>query len=138
MRAVEKKHTGCYLPKLEIKDYSNMIDGKIFFDQPVKSNIRKFDNIRKISTGQGADYTTGCLLDYNYFKECVKVKAIDLSKQKDLNYDLKAIQQINFTGNLWQQATIFFIIEEAVLDFSQGTVKVLILYFPLIWKNNSI
>ena len=49
---------------------------------------------------QGADYTTGCLLDYNYFKERFKVKVIDLSKQKHLNYDLKAIQQINFTGNL--------------------------------------
>ena len=77
-----------------------MIDGKIIFDQPVKSNVRKFHNIRKISTDKGADYTTGCLLDYNYFNERFKVKVIDLSKQKHLNYDLKAIQQINFTGNL--------------------------------------
>ena len=100
MRTVEKRHAGCYLPKLDIKDYNNMIDGKIIFDQPVKSNFRKFHNIWKISTGKGAGYTTGCLLDYNYFKERFKVKAIDLSKQKHLNYDLKAIQQINFTGNL--------------------------------------
>ena len=55
------------------------------------------------------------LLDYNYFKEHYKMIAIDLSKQQELDYDPKAIQRINFTGNLEQQATIFFIIEEAKL-----------------------
>ena len=67
------------------------------------------------------------LLDYNYFKEHYKMIAIDLSKQQELDYDPKAIQHINFTGNLEQQGAIFFIIEEAketVLDFLQGTVKV--------------
>ena len=104
-----------------------MIDGKNIFDQLVKNNIRTYDNIRKISTGQGDDYTTGCLLDYNYFKEHYKMIAIDLSKQQELDSDPKAIQQINFTGNLEQQANIFFITEEAkttVLDFRQRNVKV--------------
>ena len=55
-----------------------------------------YDSIRKIKTGQGSDYTTGCLLDYNYYKTI----AIDLSKQKALDADRKAIQQINFTGSL--------------------------------------
>ena len=67
------------------------------------------------------------LLDYNYFKEYYKMIAIDLSKQQELDYDPKAIQRINFTGNLEQQASIFFIIEEAkltVLNFLQGTAKV--------------
>ena len=67
------------------------------------------------------------LLDYNYFKEHYKMIPIDLSKQQELDYDPKAIQHISFTGNLEQQATMFFIIEEAketVLDFLQGTVKV--------------
>ena len=67
------------------------------------------------------------MLDYNYFKEHYKMIAIDLSKQQELNFDPKAIQKINFTGNRENQSTIFFIIEEAkeaVLDFSQGTVKV--------------
>ena len=67
------------------------------------------------------------LLDYNYFKEHYKMIAIDLSKQQELDYDPKAIQHINFNGNLEQQGAIFFIIEEAketVLDFLQGTVKV--------------
>ena len=67
------------------------------------------------------------MLDYNYFKEHYKMIAIDLSKQQELNFDPKAIQKINFTGNRENQSTIFFIIEEAkeaVLDFSRGTVKV--------------
>ena len=74
------------------------------------------------------DYTVGCLLDYLFFKEHYKLLAIDLSKQQKLEADPKAIQQINFTGNLENNATMFFIVEEAketVLDFSKGTVKVL-------------
>ena len=106
-----------------------MIDGRNFFDQPVKKYSITYDNIRKITTVQGDDYTTGCLLDYPYFKEH-KMIAIDLNKQQALYVDPKVIQHINFAGNLDQAgaAIIFFIIEEAketVLDFSQGTVKVL-------------
>ena len=89
--------------------------------------MRTYDNICMIVIGQGDDYTTGCLLDYNYFKEHYEMIAIDLSKQQALDADPKAIQQINFTGNLEEQSTIFFIIEEAkeaILDFSQGTIKV--------------
>ena len=44
-----------------------MIDGRNFFDQPVKNNLITYENIRKLATGQGDGYTTGCLLDYNYF-----------------------------------------------------------------------
>ena len=100
------------------------------FDQPIKNNLITYDNIRKIATGQGDDYTTGCLLDYNYFSNYYKMIAIDLSKQQALDADPKEIQQINFTANLDRDGstTIFFIIEEAretILDFLQGTVKVL-------------
>ena len=101
-----------------------MINGKHFFDQPVKNDIRQYDNIRKISTGQGDDYATGCLLDYNQSKEHYKMVPIDLSKQQGLVFDPKAIQKSNFTGNLENQSIIFFIIE-TVLDFQQGTRKVL-------------
>ena len=87
-----------------------MIDGKDFFDQPVKNDIRTYDNIRKISTGQGDDCATSCLLDYNYFKEHYKMIKINLSKQQKLDSDPKEIQQLNFTGNLESQSTIFFII----------------------------
>ena len=106
-----------------------MINGKNFFNQPVKNDKVTYENVRKISTGQGDDYTSGCLLDYTYFKKYYKMIAIDLSKQQALDADPKAIQQINFTANLDRagNTTMFFIIEEAketVLDFSQGIVKV--------------
>ena len=90
-----------------------MTNGKNFYDQPVKSDIRTFGNIQKIATGQKHDYTTGCLLEYNYFKKYYKMAVMDLSKQQALDADPKAIQQINFTGNLEQQTAIFFSIEEA-------------------------
>ena len=77
-----------------------MIDGQNFFDQPVKNDLITYDNIRKIATGQGDDYATGFLLDYNYFKNYCKIIATGLSKQQALNADPKAIQQINFTENL--------------------------------------
>ena len=77
-----------------------MIDGRNFFDQPIKSDLKTYDNIREIATGRGDDYTNGCLLDYPYFKTYYKLIAIDLSKQQKLDADPKAIQQINFTGNL--------------------------------------
>ena len=70
------------------------------FDQPVKNNFRTYDNIQKITIGQRDDYATGCLLDYNYFNEYYKMIAMDLSKQPALDADPKAIQEINFTGNL--------------------------------------
>ena len=123
-------HSTYYLPKVEIKDYNVMIDSKNVFDQPINSSIKTYENIRKISTGQGDDYTTGCLLDHSYFNENYKMIVIDLSKQQALDADLRAIQQINFTANLERAegATMFFIIEQAketVFEFSQGTVKVL-------------
>ena len=73
---------------------------KTFFDQPINNDLKTYDNIRKISTGKGDDYTAGCLLDYIYFKDYYKMIAIDLTKQQALDADLKAIQQINFTANL--------------------------------------
>ena len=111
-----------------------MIDGKNFFDQPVKNDKVTYENIRKITIGQGDDYTTGCLLDYTYFKKYYKMIAVDLSKQQALDADPKAIQQINFTANLDRAGNtrIYFILKEAketVLDFSQETVKVLKMRF---------
>ena len=118
------------LPTVEIKDYNIMINGENFFNQPVKNNKVTYDNIRKITTGQGDDYTTGCLLDYPYFADTYKMIAVDLSKQQALDADPRAIQQINFTPNLDRAGNtrVYFILEEAketILDFSQGTVKAL-------------
>ena len=73
---------------------------KTFFYQPIKNNKVTYENIRKIATGQGDDYTIGCLLDYSYFADAYKLIAVDLSKQRALDADPRAIQQINFTANL--------------------------------------
>ena len=103
---------------------------KTFFDQQIKNNKVTYKNIRKIATGQGDYYLTGCLLDYPSFTDTYKMIAVDLSKQQALDADPKAIQQINFIANLDRAGNtrVYFILEEAketILDFSQGTVKVL-------------
>ena len=92
-----------------------MIGGKNFFNQPIKNNKVTYENIRKITTGQGDDYTTGCLLDYTYFKKYYKMIAINLSKQQVLDSDPRAIQQTNFTANLDRDGNtrFYFILEEA-------------------------
>ena len=110
-----------------MKGYNIMIDGKNVFDQPKNSMTRTYENIRKIATGQGDDYTTGCLLNYPYFKNHYKMITIDLSKQQALDADRRAIQQINFTENLDRNGntTMFFITEKAketVLEFLKGNV----------------
>ena len=122
-------HSHYYLPKVEIKDYSIVINGENFFDQPIKNKKITYDNIRKIAAGYGDDYTTGWLLDYPYFIETYKMIAIDLSKQKAIDFDPKAIQQINVTGNVDRAGTtrVYFILEEAkeTLRLFKGIVKVL-------------
>ena len=91
-----------------------MINGENFFDQPIKDNKVKYENIGKITTGRGDDYTTRCLLYYPYFKDSYKMIAVDLSKQLALDADPIAIQQINFTVNLDRAGNtrIYFILEE--------------------------
>ena len=107
-----------------------MIDGRNFFDQPIKNDLKPYGNIRKITTGQGEDYTNRCLLDYPSFKKYNKLIEIDLSKQQKLDANPKSIQQINFAGNLdrAEGLTMLFTIEESkgtILDFLNKTVKVL-------------
>ena len=100
-----------------------MIDRRKFFDQPVKNNLTTSNNIRKVTTGQGDDYTNSCLLDYPYFEKYYKMMVTDLRKQQAIDADPKALQQTNVTSNLDRPGniTMFFIIEEAkrtILDFS--------------------
>ena len=107
-----------------------MIDGRNFFDQPINSMNKTYENIRKNASGKRDDYTTGCLLDYSYFKDHYKIISVDLSKQQELDSDPRKIQQVNFTGNLDRDgnATIFFITEqekETLFEFSQGAVQIL-------------
>ena len=127
--AQRTSHSNYFLPNAEVKEYNIMINGENFFDQPIKNNKVTYEN-RKIATGQGDDYTTGCFLDYSYFVDTYKMIAVDLNKQQALDADPRAIQQISFTANLDRAGNTraYFILEEAketTLDFSQGTVKVL-------------
>ena len=71
-----------FLPRVYITNYNALIDGRHFYDRPINDQIKKYDEIRKIETIKGDDYTTGCLLDYQYFKDHYQLIAVDLSKQK--------------------------------------------------------
>ena len=107
-----------------------MINGENFFDQPIKFDKVTYENIRKITTGKGNNYTTGCLLNYLYFRDKYKMIAIDLSRQQVLNADPRAIQQINFTTSLDRagDTRVYLILEESKetkLNFAQGPAKVL-------------
>ena len=88
-----KSAKGYYFANVEIKDYNIMINGENVFDQPIKNNKVRYKNIREIATGQGDDYTTSCLIDYQYIKDYYKMIAIDLSKQQVLDADPRTIQQ---------------------------------------------
>ena len=117
------------MPLAEIKDYNIIYDRWTrLFLLTGKNNLRTYDNIQKIKTVQGDDYTAGCVLDYAYFKNYYQMIAIDLNKQPAVDANPKAIQLINVTANLDQDANaaMFFVIDKAretIFDFSQGTVK---------------
>ena len=105
-----------------------LIDGRNFYDQPINDSIRKYDEIRKIATGKGDNYATGCLLDYNYFKKNYQLMAVDLSKQRELDADPRAIQQIEFIGMLKTRSNVITILEkskETILEFYRGTAKLM-------------
>ena len=72
-----------YLPRIDLNKYNVIIDGRNFYDNPIESNIEKYRELKKVMIGKGEDYTTGSLLDYNYFKDHYKLVAVDLSKQKN-------------------------------------------------------
>ena len=122
------RHRKYFLPRVDITNYNVLIDGRSFYDQSINDQIKKYDEIRKIATGKGDDYTTGCLLDYQYFKDHYQLIAFDLSKQKELDADLRAIQQIGFYGMLNTNSQVFTVLEkskETILEFYKGTAKVL-------------
>ena len=121
-----------YFSRGEINNCSILIDGRNFYDQLINDIIKQFDEIKKVSTGYGDDYTTGCLLDYVYFKNNYKFIAVDLSKQKALDADPRAIQQIIFQGVVGREnktkIRLYTILEkskETILEFAKGITKVL-------------
>ena len=87
-----------FLLRVKIENYNTEIDGRNFYDQPINDSINQYDEVRKVSTGQGDDYTTGSLLNFAYFEKKYRLMAADLIKQKALDADSRAIQQMNFSG----------------------------------------
>ena len=115
-----------YLPRMDLNKYNVIIDGRNVYDNPIESDIEKYRELKKVMIGKGEDYT-GSLLDYNYFKKHYKLVAVDLSKQKELDADPRAIQEIEFKYMLGTDSTIYWVLEkskETILEFYKGTVKV--------------
>ena len=116
-----------FLPRVKIENYNIEIDGRND-DQPINDLIKQYDQVRKVSAGQGDDYTTGCLLYFAYLKNSYRLIAVDLRKKKALDADSRANQQIIFTGKANASAIIYYILDqskETSLQFSKGTTKVL-------------
>ena len=90
-----------FLPRIKIETYNIKIDGRNVYDQPINDSIKQYDKIRKISTGQGDDYTTGCFLDFDYFEKNYRLMAADLSKQKALDTDSSAKYKSNNLSHSW-------------------------------------
>ena len=97
-RVLKGSHTKYLLPRVNVTNNKVLIDGSIFYDQPINDLIKQYEEIRKTAKGQEDDYTAGCLLDYQYFKDHYNIIAVDLSKKKELDTDSRAIQQIEFYG----------------------------------------
>ena len=115
-----------YLPRFMVKDFNVIIDKLAFFDLPIKTEEEAYEKILDISRNN--EYTTGNLLDYDYFKKSYKLIAIDLSKQQALQENEVLIQQINFIRRLEEEANVFIIIEKkehTILEFSQNFANVL-------------
>ena len=89
-----------YLPKDLIKNFNAIINQKNFYDQAIDSGIKRYEEIRKLTTDQGEGYTTGCLLDYDYIKNHYRLIVADLSRQKELDAHPKAIPQTEFIRKL--------------------------------------
>ena len=86
------------MPKTIIKNYNVIVNRKNFYDQPIDFDIKRYEEIRNLTTGQGDDYITGCLLDYEYFKNNYRLIEVNLRRQKELDVDPKGIQLIEFVG----------------------------------------
>ena len=117
-----------FLPRVNIANYNILIDGRNFYDQPINDQIKKYDEIRKIATGKGDDYTTGCLLYYQYFKDHYQLIVVDLSKQKELDADPRAVQQIEFYGKLGTDSQVCIVLEKSIRILQRNSKSVVRTY----------
>ena len=132
----ENSYKRYLLPRLKIENYNIEIDGRNFYNQSINDSIKQYNKIRKTSTGQGDNYATGCLLDFAYFETNYRLIAADLSKQKALDADSRAVQQIICTDKIKSTVANTRVIihytlkqsKETMLQFSKGTTKVLLLH----------
>ena len=102
-----------FLPRVKFENYNIEIDGRKFYDQPINDLIKQYDEVRKVSTGHGDDYTTVCLLNFACFEKNYSLIAADLSKWKTLDADSRAIEQIIFTGKANAGAMVYYILEQS-------------------------
>ena len=86
-RVIRNSYRKYFVPCVDITSYNVLIDGRNFYHQPINDSIRRYDEIRKIATGKGDNYVSGCLLDYDYFKKNPQFIEVDLSKQRELDAD---------------------------------------------------
>ena len=115
-----------YLSRIDLEKYNVIIDGRNFYDNPIESDIEKYRELKKVMIRKGEDYTTGSLLDLNYFDKHYKLIAVDLSKQKELDADPRAIQQIEFKYTLGTNSTIYWVLEkskETILEVRKELLK---------------
>ena len=117
-----------FLPRVNIANYNILIDGRNFYDQPINDQIKKYDEIRKIATVKGDDYTTGCLLYYQYFKDHYQLIAVDLSKQKELDADPRAVQQIEFYAKLGTDSQVCIVLEKSIRILQRNSKSVVRTY----------
>ena len=109
-----------YLPRTDLNKYNAIIDGRNFYDNPTESDVEKYRELKKVMIGKGKDYTKRSLLDHGYFKKHYKLVAVDLSKQKELDADPRAIQRIEFKYTLGTNPTLYRVLgkfKETVLEF---------------------
>ena len=130
--ALRNNHRRYFLPTANIRDYNVLIDRRNFYDQNISDDFKKYEKLRKVMTGRSEDFTTGSLFDYDYWKNNYKLICCDLNKQKVLDTNPKANQQVELVYKLGDndenqvQAQILTVLEkekETNLEFSKGTVK---------------
>ena len=124
-----ESHRRYYLPRIKFKDYNILIDGRNIYYQNINDIMARYNELLNLTTERSEDYTTGCLIDYEYYINDYNIAAINLKQQSILDSDPKAIQQIEFIYKLENDKRALFLTvlekeKETSLEFSKGTVKV--------------